>query len=557
MRILMTDRAPAQDLVLIASLWLLIVLLVNPIGNFPLVDDWSFGRTVKHLLETGQYDSLGWGYMTLVTNILWGALFCLPTGFSFTALRMSTLVASLICLIGAYVLIRDLQQPRWLALLVVFLLGLNPVYLAMSHSFMTDVPFTALSIWTSIFFIRSLRTDSDIEALTATVLAIAATLSRQLALCIPVAFALATLLKSRITMRTLLRALTPLLVCLAAYLIVYRAGLIGIKVDKLVINSLPDLQRLGRTIIYNSYSTLIHLGLFLLPVTVLATKTLRQSAPSRVLVAAGIGTVIMMLLVLARVHSDEGVLLPLFHNILVKSGVGPTIIRDVWLLKLDNLHPLPTGFWIIVTSMGIGGAVLLIAALTLHTWELVPALRSGTWQPAEAIRIFALLTPIIYFLLLLPAPLFFDRYVIPMMPFLVVALLSLNERASMFSLDAARALRIAAFAVVGAFGLFSIAGTRDYLTWNRIRWAALEELMSDSQVDAKEIDGGFEFNGFYLYNPPFIERTLVSSISPWWVYRDTYQIGFGPVPGYQIMKEYTYQRWLPWRVQKVVVLRKQ
>ena len=29
-------------------------LFINPVGDFPLNDDWSFGRSVKHLVEDGK-----------------------------------------------------------------------------------------------------------------------------------------------------------------------------------------------------------------------------------------------------------------------------------------------------------------------------------------------------------------------------------------------------------------------------------------------------------------------------------------------------------------------
>lgn len=556
----MTHWTRAKDMMLIVLLWLLTIVVVNPAGNFPLVDDWAFGRSVRHLLQTGQYDSLGWGYMTLVTNVLWGALFCLPDGFSYTSLRLSTLLASLGCLIGTYVLMRNWQQPRWFALLVVLVLGFNPVYLAMSFSFMTDVPFTALCVWTSVFFIQALQTSSGPRTRLATALAIVTTLSRQLALAIPLAFAVAEVFKSRLTVRVALRALLPALACFGAYLLAYQSGVIGIKVDKLILNSLPDLQRLYKILIHNTYSTLIHLGLFLLPVTLLVAGRLRHAPRVRVLVGVGIGAAIVILLLGARMYYGDEILLPLFHNILVNSGVGPTIIRDVFLLKLDNMRALPAGFWMTVSAMGIGGAILLIAVLTLPIWELLSRLRTGERRSEDAIRIFALVTIALYFLLLMPAPLYFDRYVIPMMPFIVVAMVrpatNPTENSERFSIGSIPALRAAAFTLVAAFAVFAVAGTRDYLMWNRLRWTALDELMRDG-VSPTEIDGGFEFNGFYVYQPPFVRPRPDSSISPWWVRRDTYQIAFGPVPGYTVVRKYTYQHWLPWHVQTVVILRKQ
>src|SRR5262249_31065634 len=155
-----------------------------------------YGRTVERFLQTGTFHPLDWAVMTLVTNVAWGSLFCLPGGFSFTALRLSTLALSLIGILALYALVRDLRQPRWLAVVAALTLGANPIYYAMSHTFMTDVPFTAITILGALFLARSLRSGSDFDLTVGTVLAVAGALSRQLALAVPLAFG-ASLILSR------------------------------------------------------------------------------------------------------------------------------------------------------------------------------------------------------------------------------------------------------------------------------------------------------------------------------------------------------------------------
>jgi hypothetical protein len=114
------------DLVIVALLWTLAVIIAQPIGEFPLNDDWSFGMTVKRLVEGLGYQPGKWGEMTLFSQALWGALFCIPHGFSFTALRFSTLVLSLTSAFAMYGLIRQLQGPRLLALVCALTLVFNP-----------------------------------------------------------------------------------------------------------------------------------------------------------------------------------------------------------------------------------------------------------------------------------------------------------------------------------------------------------------------------------------------------------------------------------------------
>src|SRR5712664_3532824 len=83
-------------ILLIIVIWLLAVVLIHPQGNFPLSDDWAYGGAVKSLLDSGSVKLPDWCAPNLIAQMFWGALFCLPTGFSFTALRVSTLVLGLL-----------------------------------------------------------------------------------------------------------------------------------------------------------------------------------------------------------------------------------------------------------------------------------------------------------------------------------------------------------------------------------------------------------------------------------------------------------------------------
>ena len=125
--------------VVLAAVWCVMTLLVNPVGNFPLNDDWSYGHAVQSLVERGTLRFTGWTSMPLVVQVLWGALFCFPFGFSFTVLRLSTLVLGLAGVLAAYELLCEAGSRRGLAICGALLLAVNPIYFGLSHTFMTDV----------------------------------------------------------------------------------------------------------------------------------------------------------------------------------------------------------------------------------------------------------------------------------------------------------------------------------------------------------------------------------------------------------------------------------
>lgn len=79
-------------LLTITFLWGMAVMLVDYQGNFPLNDDWSYGITVKRLVEEGTFDPTAWTSMSLISQTLWGSLFCYLFGFFFEVLRLSTLL---------------------------------------------------------------------------------------------------------------------------------------------------------------------------------------------------------------------------------------------------------------------------------------------------------------------------------------------------------------------------------------------------------------------------------------------------------------------------------
>ena len=141
-----------SDVVMLVLIWAASLFLVNPIGDFPLNDDWSYGLAVKRLIETGTFRPTEWTVVTLITQTFWGVLFSLPAGFSFNALRVSTLVSSLCGMLLTYRAVRYVNPSRLMATTAALALGFNPIYYALSATFMTDVTFSALSMAAVVSF---------------------------------------------------------------------------------------------------------------------------------------------------------------------------------------------------------------------------------------------------------------------------------------------------------------------------------------------------------------------------------------------------------------------
>lgn len=86
------------NIFILLIIFLIVEVIINPIGEFCLNDDWVYAASVKTLLSKGVFEIGSWPAMTLYAHVLWGFVFVKLFGFSFTVLRFSILVLSFVTL---------------------------------------------------------------------------------------------------------------------------------------------------------------------------------------------------------------------------------------------------------------------------------------------------------------------------------------------------------------------------------------------------------------------------------------------------------------------------
>ena len=155
------DRGDLRVALGIGGVWVLLALVIGPGGEFALNDDWAYNLPVKALVERGSIRFTDWNTPSLIGQVAWGTLFCLPGGYSFTAVRLSTLTLGLIGVLGLYALLRSHGAGRRVAALGALVLLANPIYLELSYTFMTDVPFVAVMIPAVLFLSRGIEQESN------------------------------------------------------------------------------------------------------------------------------------------------------------------------------------------------------------------------------------------------------------------------------------------------------------------------------------------------------------------------------------------------------------
>ena len=315
------------------------------------------------------------------------------------------------------------------------------------------------------------------------------------------------------------------------------------KTDKLF-SVLKDPLRVPVNVAYYGWSILMYLGLFLLPVTlpVMLSQNYREKY-ARHAFAQKLAIGLFALATAGRLVIVPA-LMPVHRNIIIPQGIGPVLLHDSQLQPLLNPPPLPAGFWLAVTVLSLLGAALVVAHLTVSILEVLRPTRRHPVEEDDSARNYFL-----FAILIMLAPLllsgFFDRYLVPALLF-GFGLLVLAREDSAWRWG--RGQYLASMLLLVGFAVFGIAGTRDYLEWNRTRWRALEALLAKGDISAEKVDGGFEFNGWYKFQ--------TFNATNWWRVDDSYVITFGELEGFTVLQKYGYRNWLPPRDGQILVLKR-
>ncbi len=472
----------AADCVWIVLLWAVPIALLRPFQNTPFVDDWVYGWSVEHLLRTGQLKILDVSANVNPAQVLWGALFCLPGGFSFLALRVSTWVASALSLCGLYLVLRQLGVGRGASLLSTAALAFYPVYFMLSYTFMTDIPFVCCLVWFCYGMVRAEREQRTGWLVLAAICACLAIATRVAGAAL--ALALPAVLLGRGGSRWR-RWPVVALVCVpllfGVSLLWWRAGHIEVRADLTGIEGSPvwrlaslkyGFLLLPRNLVQAWIFCAGALGVALAP---LAVGRFGRSIARRYLVAGG-----LCLLVL-------GAALALKVRLYVPLGPGET-----WSVEeLGASAPLVPGYRTFELPARYVPVAVAVTTVLFAMAAGAAALRSSRSPESPLLWLLAAL-----FLQTAVLWLYYDRYGLALLP-PAIALLACGGAMAHPRLGAA---------LVGIFAVLSLVGLRDHLEYNAALWSGVRYLESRG-APASEIDGGWAVNGWLQYAHPENAKT--------------------------------------------------
>src|SRR6185503_10272661 len=145
------------DVSLILAAFILLLLLINPLRNFAIADDWDYAKTAQHLLYLGIFRRGEMMTASAFFPTVWGVLLAKVFGFSFVTLRLSTLVLAFGTLLFFYTLLGELEFQGARRVLATLTLLVSPVFIFLAFSFMTDISFLFGSVGALYFSVCAQR----------------------------------------------------------------------------------------------------------------------------------------------------------------------------------------------------------------------------------------------------------------------------------------------------------------------------------------------------------------------------------------------------------------
>lgn len=516
------NKDDAINLCLLALGFILVLCLVSPARAFPITDDWIYSRAVSDLLR--------WDYQlplqsqaNLLSHVVWGALFALALGESYTALTIATLAASAVCLLGLYLLMRHLAVSPNLALLGAATLGCNPLYLYLSYSFMTDVTFLAYWLLAGLFFVRGFQGYGERWLWLGSIMSALAYLTRQPGALLVVAVLGYLLWARQWAWRRVVAIAGVPIVTAIAYMLWERTQpstvLSGLLSEMLAESARdPVGYLLARAPFVGRL--LNGLGLFLLPVLRL---------PRRPLLSMPLFGALAVLIFL-NTHFN-GSAFPTSGNVLDRTGFV------MW-----NYNAAPLWAEWIWASIAILSALVLslyVTALMERIFTSPHQRRGQNWAADPAYMLYiqaALMTGFVF----LATPVLFDRYMLPVLPLLMIPALrriSMSESESPGGVSGPRRSMASRWLALALLAAFSIVCLRDYMDHATARWQAASQLAARG-IPGEEIDAGFEWQGLHWKqsNVPGEVLPFASNIG--------FRVSDLPVEGYRVIGSLPYASWL-------------
>ncbi len=529
-------------------------LLVWPVGEYAINDDWAYAKSLEYLVRDGRIKILDWNPMSLVGHLAWGGLFTALFGFSLTVTKISVVCLGLIECLALQRLLRLCQVSCSLALAATLAVLFNPLQFVHLFNFQTDVPAAAWEVVAVLCGVSALAGPAAPRrgALCRfSLAALAACLIRQNAVVLPAALALYAALWERHRWRVgdSFAAFGPVGAGLAAFIAWYRGWHGETLAWREASQQLVEWLHHVRTdeLAEIAFTVFLYVGLFVLPLACAAPRALARlprgwSGVAWLLAAWLAGNAFALSVLNERVF-------PYLWNVLTPYGYYQP--NELFVGDRELIWG-PTWAWIISGASYLAGVSLLGRILssaapgcrpnaTADHIDASPVAGGGSAPAAEpaasagdatqarcvARRLLLILLALHVVYSILAAPILFDRHLLPLLPIAT----------ALFCLGLPRASGQCAWggwACLAAFAVYSVLATHDIHRLSRTVFVAADDLKAQG-ISPLVVNGGYAYDGWNTYD--LAERPLPpgNAVHPWWTWN---------IWGIRAERESLYKNWV-------------
>jgi 4-amino-4-deoxy-L-arabinose transferase-like glycosyltransferase len=516
--------------------------------DFPLIDDWAFGRGAFRFARGEGIHYSNWSSMPQLGQWLWACPFIWLLGPTFFALRLSTLTLSWLGLWAFDDLLRQQGWPAGRAALATAIMAFHPLFFLLEGTFMTDVPALSLALVALTLYVRALRRPRLAWLVGAALVASVAAITRQNTVAVPIiaAYLLAREANLRRCAWWWIGVLVPILVGAAVHFWHQsRPDIIAVEPRVLPPHRLLLLP----------YLVIHWCGLTTLPLLLSRTQTGSRRA---------FGIVFVVLILMAGYWLHQGTLMseldgliPYTSGVVSPWGAGP--------------GELCAGERPILLSWPLRGILTAVGCLGAAAFLV----RASAWDrralAANPLLLFSFSQ--IFFVLI--APELWDRYLLPVVvPGSLVLVEPVAPGPEAEPLPRWRRALAAALLVLTA--LFSTAVMHDWLAENATLWDLGRQAVAEG-VDPLAIEGGLEWDGWHaaarqpprrrrwreLFSPLALAKTanhprgLTLPFTRVWFPAITgqYALSYTPIEGAVVVRTQPYRLWLLPGERRIYLLR--
>ncbi len=421
------------NLIFLFALILIVIVVMLPFREETSGDDYAYALTVKHFVQTGNFQLSQATAAALVFLAVWGSLFSKVFGFSLKTLHLSVVVFLPILSAAVYFLLREFKLERTKSFFATILFISTPFIFQYAYSFFTDIPFLTLEVLSIIFYTKAFKENNHAKFFLGSLFSSLAFLTRQIGifLCVSalVTFLLFLLWRNRQTsisntFKYLFSICAPAAVTIVLYLIFFREPTIGQAsfFQNVVLANLSSLFSIHAPVMsrINAWAQLYYrlieffwlaMGLFSPLTIIILSSNIKEFLRTKLLKGALTSLIIFIILIALELILFPGKVYLGFPLVLYRYEIFPIPWPHIWK-------------YLVLASFLFLGTCVSINIKKIDKGFLQSKLNK--------IFFFILLSFLLILGSTLLAVLYYPKYVIPLLPFYLIFFANLSKKIKLY-----------------------------------------------------------------------------------------------------------------------------